>query len=42
MPDLDVRFYHAGLNREEREGVEAWFKTSRQGILTATSAYGIV
>ena len=42
MPDLDVRFYHAGLNREEREGVEAWFKTSRKGILTATSAYGIV
>jgi ATP-dependent DNA helicase RecQ len=41
MPDLDVRFYHAGLNREEREGVEAWFKTSRQGILTATSAYGM-
>jgi ATP-dependent DNA helicase RecQ len=41
MPDLDVRFYHAGLNREEREGVEAWFKTSRKGILTATSAYGM-
>jgi len=41
MPDLDVRFYHAGLSREERERIESWYKTSTDGILTATSAYGM-
>ena len=41
MPDLEVRFYHAGLNREERERIESWYKTSTDGILTATSAYGM-
>ncbi len=41
LPDLDARFYHAGLSREERELIEAWYKTSRDGILTATSAYGM-
>ncbi len=37
-----VRFYHAGLSREERKDVEAWFLGSRDGTLTATCAYGIV
>jgi ATP-dependent DNA helicase RecQ len=41
LPDLDARFYHAGLNREERQRIESWYKTSRDGILTATSAYGM-
>ena len=41
FPDLETYFYHAGLNRKERGRIEAWYKRSRQGILTATSAYGM-
>jgi ATP-dependent DNA helicase RecQ len=41
LPDLETYFYHAGLNRKERGRIEAWYKHSREGILTATSAYGI-
>ncbi len=36
-----VRFYHAGLSREERAEVEAWFLGSRDGALIATCAYGM-
>ncbi len=39
--DLDVRYYHAGLGRTEREKLERWFLESRDGILFATSAYGM-
>lgn len=38
---LDVRFYHAGLTRDERTAVEAWFFASSSGVLVATNAYGI-
>jgi ATP-dependent DNA helicase RecQ len=41
MPRLETFFYHAGLNREERSRIEAWFKPSREGVLAATSAYGL-
>jgi len=41
LPDLETYFYHAGLNRKERGRVEDWYKHSRGGILTATSAYGM-
>ena len=41
LPGLDTRFYHAGLNREERRRIEAWYKASTDGVLTATSAYGM-
>ncbi len=34
-------FYHAGLERAEKESVEKWFYQSRNGILTATCAYGM-
>jgi ATP-dependent DNA helicase RecQ len=37
----EVYFYHAGLEARERRMVEAWFLRSRDGILTATSAYGM-
>jgi ATP-dependent DNA helicase RecQ len=36
-----VRFYHAGLEREEKTAVEDWFFKSNEGILTATCAYGM-
>jgi len=41
LPALDTRFYHAGLNREERRRIEDWYKASKEGVLTATSAYGM-
>ncbi|MCR4580302.1 MAG: RecQ family ATP-dependent DNA helicase [Treponema sp.] len=36
-----ARFYHAGLEREEKEAVEKWFYDSKDGVLTATCAYGM-
>jgi ATP-dependent DNA helicase RecQ len=36
-----MRFYHAGLSREERAEVETWFLTSPDGALFATCAYGM-
>lgn len=38
---LDAKFYHAGLSREEKNAVEAWFMGSADGVLTATCAYGM-
>lgn len=38
---FDVRFYHAGLDREEKDRVEAWFMESDDGVLCATCAYGM-
>ncbi|MDR2393635.1 MAG: RecQ family ATP-dependent DNA helicase [Treponema sp.] len=37
----DIRFYHAGLSREEKTTGERWFFTHPQGILVATCAYGM-
>ena len=37
----EIRFYHAGLSREEKTAVEMWFFDSDDGILTATCAYGM-
>ena len=36
-----VRFYHAGMTKEEKAAVESWFFASGDGILTATCAYGM-
>ncbi|MCE5257164.1 MAG: RecQ family ATP-dependent DNA helicase [Spirochaetaceae bacterium] len=38
---LDVRFYHAGLLRSEKETIEKWFMESNNGILVSTCAYGL-
>jgi len=38
---LDVRFYHAGLTREEKAAVEQWFFASDDGVLLATNAWGM-
>jgi ATP-dependent DNA helicase RecQ len=37
----EIRFYHAGLSREEKTETENWFFTSEQGVLIATCAYGM-
>ncbi len=39
--DTEVRFYHAGLTREEKTRVETWFFASETGVLCTTSAYGM-
>jgi ATP-dependent DNA helicase RecQ len=41
LPEVSCRFYHAGLNAAERKRLEAWFLTSDDGVLVATSAYGM-
>jgi ATP-dependent DNA helicase RecQ len=37
----EFRFYHAGLEREEKSAVEKWFFSSNEGTLIATCAYGM-
>ncbi|MCA1950078.1 MAG: RecQ family ATP-dependent DNA helicase [Treponema sp.] len=37
----EIYFYHAGLERHEKDAVEAWFFSSKKGILVATCAYGL-
>jgi ATP-dependent DNA helicase RecQ len=36
-----IRFYHAGLSREEKTVVEKWFFSNSRAVLTATCAYGM-
>jgi ATP-dependent DNA helicase RecQ len=41
-PDAaEIRFYHAGLSREEKTAVENWFFGNPRGILVSTCAYGM-
>jgi ATP-dependent DNA helicase RecQ len=37
----DLRFYHAGLTRDEKRDVEQWFFNNPHGVLVATCAYGM-
>jgi len=37
-----IRYYHAGLEREEKKRIEEWFFAEKEGILVTTCAYGIV
>jgi ATP-dependent DNA helicase RecQ len=41
LGESELRFYHAGLEREEKKAVEAWFFASASGILVSTCAYGM-
>lgn len=38
---MDIRFYHAGLEKALRTELEEWFLQSDTGILCATCAYGM-
>ena len=38
---FDARPYHAGMDKAEKEEKERWFLTSEDGVLVATSAYGM-
>ena len=37
----EIRFYHAGLNRDEKKSIEEWFLPHSNAILVATCAYGM-
>jgi ATP-dependent DNA helicase RecQ len=37
----EIRFYHAGLSREEKAVVEHWFFQSGDGVLVSTCAFGM-
>ncbi|MCL2762192.1 MAG: RecQ family ATP-dependent DNA helicase [Treponema sp.] len=37
----EIRFYHAGLSREEKTDVEKWFMGNSRAVLCATCAYGM-
>jgi ATP-dependent DNA helicase RecQ len=37
----EIRFYHAGLSREEKTEVEQWFFKNSDAVLLATCAYGM-
>ena len=37
----NIFFFHAGLEREEKNKIQEWFYTSTNGILTATIAFGM-
>ncbi len=41
FPGQPIFFYHAGLDRGERDTLERWFLSSSDGVLFATSAYGL-
>lgn len=41
LPGTECKFYHAGLERNEKKAVEAWFFQSSDGVLVATCAYGL-
>jgi ATP-dependent DNA helicase RecQ len=37
----EIRFYHAGLNRDEKKETEDWFLRNSEAVLVATCAYGL-
>ena len=41
FPSREIYFYHAGLNKEERQAVEKWFMQASGGLLVATAAFGL-
>lgn len=41
LDNREIYFYHAGLLKEEKQRIEKWFFSSEEGILAATTAYGM-
>lgn len=42
LDDTDIRYYHAGMQKEEKLAVEAWFHGHERAILCCTCAWGLV
>lgn len=41
LKNVPMRYYHAGLEKCERQALEKWFLNSDNGVMFATSAYGL-
>lgn len=41
-PGIPCRYYHAGLDANQRKALEAWFENQKEGVLFSTNAFGIV
>ena len=41
LPNLSIRYYHAGLEKQERTATEQWFFQAEDAVLCATTAYGM-
>lgn len=41
LKEQEICFFHAGLERDEKEAIAEWFFHSQEGILAATTAYGM-
>jgi len=41
LEDTDIRFYHAGLQKEEKIALETWFLAHERAILCCTCAFGM-
>ncbi len=41
FPPEEVKFYHAGLSREEKSAVEKWYFPNKNAILCTTCAFGM-
>jgi ATP-dependent DNA helicase RecQ len=41
LKDNEIKFYHAGLSREEKTAVEKWYLPNPKGVLVATCAFGM-
>lgn len=39
--NLEVKFYHAGLEKNEKKEVETWFENAKEAVLVATCAWGM-
>lgn len=41
LGENDIRFYHAGMEKEEKTNTEKWFQNNPRGILVCTCAWGM-
>lgn len=40
-PGIPCRYYHAGLDANQRKALEAWFENQKEGVLFSTNAFGM-
>ncbi len=41
LPNIKIGYYHAKLDKAEKQRVEKWFFSETKGVLLATKAYGL-
>ena len=40
-PQIPCRYYHAGLDSNQRKALESWFGNQQEGVLFSTNAFGM-